>query len=230
MTGSNDTGVKLKSGGQLLREQLWVVRSNVTGREYDLYASRRITHHETKITGFHLFFYLGQDMRVQSFSKKHHIGSQQAVTVAFSTPGQRQWPYVDLHLFQNNCTDWISARLPQYMPKPVAQRCRESICRAGNPISGCTLLMQESQFDEIFKIGRNIIKVFIIHSSYTRYYTRWWGRTGAERDQQTGSSSRSNRSSKQSSRKMKSSTWGSPWQFVHRNLGICNIWARCTVQ
>lgn len=48
--------------------------------------SGSITYHQTEVTDFHLFFHFGQDMRVQSFSKKHHIGPQQAMTVNFLTP------------------------------------------------------------------------------------------------------------------------------------------------
>lgn len=51
-----------------------------------MHVKMRMTHHQTEITGFHLFFHLGQDMRVQSFTKKHHIGPQQTVAVTFTTP------------------------------------------------------------------------------------------------------------------------------------------------
>lgn len=51
-----------------------------------MYVKMTITHHQTEITDFHLFFHFGQDMGVQSFSKKHHVGPQQTMAVIFFTP------------------------------------------------------------------------------------------------------------------------------------------------
>lgn len=44
------------------------------------------THHKAKVTDFHLFFHFGQDVRVQGFSKKYHVGPQQTVAIALVTP------------------------------------------------------------------------------------------------------------------------------------------------
>lgn len=44
------------------------------------------THHQAEVTGLHLFFHLGQDVGVQSLSKEHHVGPQQAAAVAFAAP------------------------------------------------------------------------------------------------------------------------------------------------
>lgn len=45
------------------------------------------TYHQAEVTHFHLFLHFGQDVRIQSFSKKHHIGSEQPATVSDVTPG-----------------------------------------------------------------------------------------------------------------------------------------------
>lgn len=44
------------------------------------------THHQAEVTHFHLLLYFGQDVRIQGFSKKHHIGPQQPVAVPDVTP------------------------------------------------------------------------------------------------------------------------------------------------
>lgn len=92
--------LQVNNDDKVYRKTFLVREQNKTKPQlcYVILDGGRRTYHQTEVTELHLLFYLRQDMRVQSFAEKHHIGPQQTMAISFLTPSYKQQHMVLRHL------------------------------------------------------------------------------------------------------------------------------------